>query len=68
MKKIPRPIKRPVQQALREMMGSKLSRPMALVIAANLRQREITPLLRMVRDHKTTKAESLLAVAKGLKT
>lgn len=68
MKPIPRPIRRPVQQALRLMMGSKLSKPMALVIAANLRKREKTPLLRMVKDHKTTKAESLLAVTKGLRT
>ena len=68
MKPIPRPIRRPVQQALRLMMGSKLSRPMALVIAANLRKREQTPLLRMVKEHRTTKAESLLAVTKGFKT
>lgn len=68
MKRIPRPIKRPVQQALRTMLNSKLSKPMALVIAENLRKRELTPLLRMVRDHKTTKAETLLAVTKGLRT
>jgi len=68
MKVQPRAIRRTVQQALREMLGSKYSKPMAVVIQGNLRRREKTPLLTMVKEHKTVKVETLLAVSRAVKT
>lgn len=67
MRKVPRPIRRTVQSCLRKMMNNKVSRPMALAIQGNLRQREETPLLQMVRRYKTTEVISLLAVTQALK-
>jgi len=63
----PRAIRRTVQQALREMLVSKYSKPMALVIQANLRKREATPLMQMLKGHKTIKVATLLAVSKAIK-
>lgn len=63
----PKAIRRTVQQALRTMLASKYSKPMALVIQANLRKREATPLLQMLKGHKTVKTETLLAVSRAIK-
>lgn len=67
MKRLPRAAKRPVQQALRVMLNNPTSRGMALVIAENLRLRQETPLLRMVRDNRQVQVPTLLAVSKALK-
>ena len=63
----PRPIRRTVQTCLRTMLNSKMSRPMGLAIQHNLRHREQTQLLAMVKEHKTVQALTLLAVSRALK-
>lgn len=50
------------------MLNSRLSRPMALVVQGNLRRRERTPLLATLKDYKTVKAQTLLAVARSVRT
>lgn len=56
-----------VQTTLRTMMTNPVSRGMALVIQRNLRLREETPLLRMVRDNPLVQTTMLLAVTKGMR-
>jgi L-lysine 2,3-aminomutase len=67
MKRIPRPIRRTVQACLREMLTSPVSKPMAKLVQANLRLQEQTPLLRMLKEHRTVRVSSLLAVTKAIK-
>ena len=67
MKRIPRPIRRTVQTCLREMLTNPVSKPMAKLVQANLRLQEQTPLLRMLKEHRTVRVSSLLAVTKAIK-
>lgn len=64
---IPRRQRMTVQAAIRRMLPNPVSRAMALVIASNLRKREETPLLRMVRDNPMVETTMLIAVTKAVK-
>ena len=67
MNRIPRPIRRTVQACLREMLTNPVSKPMAKLVQANLRLQEQTPLLRMLKEHRTVRVSSLLAVTKAIR-
>lgn len=62
----PKAKRMPLQQALRRMMTNPTNRGLAKMLQRNLRQRETTPLLRMVRDNRLVEAPMLLAVTRSL--
>ena len=65
--KLPQRKRQTVQQTLRQMLTNPVSRGMAKVIQANLRKREDTPLLRMVKENPLMQATLLLAATKGMR-
>ncbi len=66
MKPIPGRRRQTVQQSLRMMFNNPVSRGMALIVARNLRNREETQLLRMVRDTPLVEASMLIAVTRPI--
>ena len=66
MTPIPGRRRQTVQQSLRMMLNNPVSRGMALIVARNLRNREETQLLRMIRDNPLVESPMLIAVTRPI--